>query len=92
MLISQSKLRAFVEYFFFKCSLLARDSFDCHLKDTVKKALKFYTANIGIILRGCDKNIQHSGALWRKLFKVYMAEKYGDGKNILQRASVLTRI
>ena len=61
--------------FAFNRRILAWDSYECHMEDSVIKSLKVDTV---IVPGGCTKYIQASDVLWNKPFKEACTETYDD--------------
>ena len=64
--------------FSFTSRLLAWDSFECHLMDSVKKQLNDSKVDWIIIPRGCTKYLQAPDVSWNKPFKVKFTELYDE--------------
>ena len=62
--------------FSFKRQLLAWDSYECHMTDSVRKDLKEINVDGVIIPGGCTKYIQASDVCWNKPFKARMTKLY----------------
>ena len=62
--------------FSFNRWLLAWDSYECHMTDSVRK--DFEKMNVDIVPGGCTKYIQASDVCWNKPFKARMAELYNQ--------------
>ena len=64
--------------FSFNRRLLAWDSFECHIMDTVKEALKRMNVDQAVIPGGCTKYIQAPDVCWNKPFKTKVTEMYDE--------------
>ena len=62
--------------FSFNRRLLAWNSYECHMTDSVKNDLKEMNIDSVIIPGGCTKYIQASDVCWKKPFKAKMTELY----------------
>ena len=62
--------------FTFNRRLLAWDSYECHLTDSVRKDLKEMNVDSVIILSGCTIYIQAPDVCWNKPFKARMTKLY----------------
>ena len=62
--------------FSFNRRLLACDSYECHMTDSVRKDLKKMNVDSVIIPGGCTKYIQAPDVCWNKPFKARMTELY----------------
>ena len=60
--------------FSFNRRLLAWDSYECHMTDSVRKDLKKMNVDNVIIPGGCTKYIQPPNVCWNKSFKARMTE------------------
>ena len=60
----------------FACRLLAWDSFECHIMDSIKKFLKINKMDSVIISGGCTKYLQAPDVSWNKPFKTLLTELY----------------
>ena len=60
----------------FNRRLLAWDSYECHMTDSVRKDLKEMNVDSVIIPGGCTKYIQVSDVCWNKPFKARMTELF----------------
>ena len=71
-------IKEIIGMFSFKKRLLAWDTFEAHLMDSVKRQLK--DANIGAayIPGGCTKYIQAPDVMWTAPFKAYIGEYYDE--------------
>ena len=58
--------------------ILAWDSYECHIEDSVIKSLNAKKVNTVIVPGGCTKYIQAPDVLWNKPFKEACTEKYAD--------------
>ena len=58
--------------------MLAWDSYEAHLTDNVKKAVKKSKLETVIVRGGCTKYIQVPDVLWNKFFKGRIEELYDD--------------
>ena len=64
--------------FSFNRRLLAWDSNECHLEDSVTDSLKSNKIDRVIVPVGCTKYIQAPDVSWNKPFKASRTEKYGE--------------
>lgn len=64
--------------FAFNRRLLACDSYECLIKDTITESLKFKNIDSIIVPCGCTKYIQEQDVRWNKPFKVSCTEKYDE--------------
>ena len=64
--------------FFFHRRVLAWDSYECHIEDTVKMSLNTKKIDIAIVPGGCTKYIQPPDVSWKKTFKAHCTERYDD--------------
>ena len=64
--------------FSFNLRLLAWDSFECHIEESITHALQSKKICRVIVPGGCTKYVQAPDICWNKLFKVACTEKY-DG-------------
>lgn len=64
--------------FSFQRRLLAWDSYECHIEDTVKKSLTAKKIDVVIVPGGCTKYIQAPDVSWNKTFKAECTERYDD--------------
>ena len=64
--------------FSLKRQLLAWNSYECHVIDTVRKDLTEMNVNSVIIPRGCTKYIQASDVCCDNPFKATMTELYDE--------------
>ena len=62
--------------FSFGRRLLAWDSFECHIMDSVKKELKNLNVDQVTVAEGCTKYIQAPDVSWNKQFKSRCTEEY----------------
>ena len=62
--------------FLFNKWLLAWDSYECHMIESVRKDMKEMNIDSLIIQGGCTKYIQASDVRWNKPFKVRMTELF----------------
>ena len=58
--------------------LLAWDSFECHMEESVARSLKSKRIDVAIIPGGCTKYIQAPDVSWNKPFKAACTEKYDE--------------
>ena len=59
-----------------KVLLLSWDSFECHMMDSVKEAVKTSNSDPVIVPGGCTKYIQALDVCWNKPFKEFIGTKY----------------
>ena len=64
--------------FSFKRRLLAWNSHECHIEDTIKKSLAAKKIDIVIVHGGGTKYVQAPDTSWNKTFKANCPEKYND--------------
>ena len=64
--------------FSFNQRLLAWDSYECHMEQTVSKDLKAKKIESLIIPGGCTKYLQAPDVSWNKPFKAKVAEEYDE--------------
>ena len=64
--------------FSFHRRLLAWDSYECHIEDTVKKSLNTKKIDVVIVPGGCTKYIQAPDVSWNKTFKAHCTGRYDD--------------
>ena len=64
--------------FSFNQRLLAWDSYECHMEQTVSKDLKAKKIESVIIPGGCTKYLQAPDVSWNKPFKAKVAEEYEE--------------
>ena len=64
--------------FLFHRRLLAWDSYECHIEDTVKMSLNTKKIDVVIVPGGCTKYIQAPDVSWNKTFKAHFTERYDD--------------
>ena len=64
--------------FSFNRRLLAWDSFECHIEDSVTDSLKSKKIDRVIVPGGCTKYIQAPDVSWNKPFKSLCTEKYDE--------------
>ena len=62
--------------FSFGRRLLSWDSFECHMMDSVKEAVKTSNSDLVIVPGGCTKYIQAPDVCWNKPFKEFIGTKY----------------
>ena len=62
--------------FFFNKQLLAWNSYECHMTDSVRRDFAKMNADSVIIPGGCTNCIQVSDVCWNKLFKARITEFY----------------
>ena len=67
--------------FLFNMRLLAWDSYECLMADSVRKDLKEINVDSVIILGGYTKYVQAPNVCWNKPFKARMAELYDQWLN-----------
>ena len=58
--------------FSFGRRLLSWDSFECHMMDSVKEAVKTSNSDLVIVPGGCTKYIQAPDVCWNKPFNVHI--------------------
>lgn len=58
--------------------LLAWDSYECHMEDSVVQSLHSRKVDVVIVPGGCTKYIQAPDVLWNKPFKAACTEKYDN--------------
>lgn len=64
--------------FSFNRRLLAWDSFECHIEDTVTESLTSKKIDRIIVPGGCTKYIPAPDVSWNKPFKAFCSEKYDE--------------
>ena len=64
--------------FAFNRRILACDSYECHMEDSVIKSLNAKKVDTVIVPGGCTKYIKAPDVLWNKPFKEACTEKYND--------------
>ena len=64
--------------FSFNQRLLAWDSYECHMEQTVSKDLKAKKIELLVIPVGCTKYLQAPDVSWNKPFKAKVAEEYDE--------------
>ena len=64
--------------FAFNRRLLAWDSFECHMEDSITESLKSNKIDRVIVPGGCSKYIQAPNVSWNKPFKSLCTEKYNE--------------
>ena len=67
-----------VEALAFKQRLLAWDSYECHIEDSITNSLKSKKIDHVIVPGGCTKYIQALDVSWNKPFKASCTEKYNE--------------
>ena len=71
-------VRSVLGAFSFNRCLLAWDSYECHMMQSVKKALSRINVDQVIIPGGCTKYVQAPDVSWNKPFKALVAEQYDE--------------
>ena len=66
------RVKRVLDAFSFNRRLLAWDSYECHMTDSVRKDLKDMNVDSVIIPGGCTKYIQAPDVCWNKPFKARM--------------------
>jgi len=64
--------------FSFKRRLLAWDSYECHIEDSISDAIRSKKIDRVIVPGGCTKYIQAPDVSWNKPFKSLCTEKYDE--------------
>ena len=64
--------------FSFQRHLLAWDSYECHIMQSVKEALAKMKVDQAIVPGGCTRYIQAPDVSWNKLFKALVTEQYDE--------------
>lgn len=64
--------------FAFRRRLLARDSFECHTTNEVRKTLKMAKVDSVVVPGGCTKYIQAPDVSWNKPFKRHLTDRYEE--------------
>ena len=67
-----------VRTFAFNRRLLAWDSFECHMMNSVKNAINKLNVDQVIIHGGCTKYVQALDVCWDKPFKAFVTEQYDE--------------
>ena len=71
-------VRSVLEAFSFNRRLLAWDSYECHMMQSIKEALSRIKVDQVIISGGCTKYVQAPDVSWNKPFKALVAEQYDE--------------